>query len=415
MLIFTCALMKTINAEIICTGSELLSGKLNLYVPLFHERLEPLGARIVREQSCGDGLDEIADCLAGALRRSHLVIACGGLGPTFDDLTRQAAAKVLGRRLVYSAEWERELRAAYGLSGRLPRNFSDQCLALEGARLLHNVNGTACGQVLTRGGRMLALLPGPRREWEPMFASGLEPEIKEFFRGAVPAARVKLRTAGLREPEAEALARPVMRRFPSLCFTILAGPGTADFIISGDDRRGLVRRAAAACRKAFGRSLYGEGDSTLASAVGDALRRAGSTLAGAESCTGGLVSQQLTEAAGSSDYFNGCAVTYSNAAKSSLLGVRKATLARHGAVSAECAAEMARGARRVYAADYAYSVTGVAGPGGGTPDKPVGTVWFGVAGPRGVRTMSRKFRGERANVRASAAAFVLDELRKAVK
>ncbi|HCC47798.1 MAG TPA: hypothetical protein DEQ38_06735, partial [Elusimicrobia bacterium] len=170
-------LMKTGRAELICTGSELLTGKLNLYAPLFHANLSALGFRIAREQCCGDSLEEIAEAVRAALKRSSLVIACGGLGPTFDDLTRQGAARALGRRLVYSKDCARILSFNYGLK-KLPPNFRNQCLLLEGAKALENSRGTAFGQVLTRGRRMLVLLPGPRREWEPMFPNFLDEEIR---------------------------------------------------------------------------------------------------------------------------------------------------------------------------------------------------------------------------------------------
>lgn len=402
------------KAEIICTGSELLAGKMNLYVPLFHQRLSRLGFEITREQSCGDSLAAIMDCMAGALSRARLVITCGGLGPTFDDLTRQAAARTLGRRLVHSAACAQILRHNYGLT-ELPPNLKDQCLLVEGAKQLENTNGTACGQVITEKGKMLVLLPGPRREWEPMFPNFLDREIPEFFRNLVPITQIKLRTAGLKEPEAEKLVKPAMSRFTSPAYTILAGPGTVDFIISGDNTRGMVTKAAAACRELIGRNIYGEGEITLAGALGEKLLRSGRTLAGAESCTGGLVAQLLTENAGSSDYFNGCAVTYSNSAKQYLLGVKRATLEKHGAVSGECAAEMAAGARKAFGSDYAYSVTGIAGPGGGTAAKPVGLVYFGLAGPGLKKTCSRNFRGIRSNIRACAANFILDELRKILK
>lgn len=401
------------KAEIVCTGSELLAGKLNLYVPLFHGRLAPLGFEITREQSSGDSLAEVRDCLAGALRRADLVLACGGLGPTFDDVTRQAAAAALGRRLVHSKACERILSFNYGLK-RLPPNFKDQCLILEGAKTLENTNGTAFGQVLTRGRKMLVLLPGPRREWEPMFPNFLEEEIRAFFRR--PGLRqVKLHAAGLWETQAERLLRPVMRRHQDLRFTILAGPGTVDFIILGDDARGAVEKAAAACRRLLGANLYGEGEATPASALGARLKAAGRTAAGAESCTGGLAAELITDIPGSSAWFNGAAVVYSNAAKTKLLGVRPATLKKHGAVSPECARELAEGARRAFGSDYAYSVTGIAGPDGGSADKPVGLVYFGLAGGRGTRVFRRKFPGGRQFVRACAANFILDELRKVIK
>ncbi|MDD2804217.1 MAG: nicotinamide-nucleotide amidohydrolase family protein [Elusimicrobiales bacterium] len=404
--------MKKGRAELVCTGSELLGGKLNLYAPLFAERLAPLGFALGREQSCGDSLEEIADAMKGALKRSGLVLVCGGLGPTFDDLTRQAAAAALRRRLIYSKDCARILAFNYGLK-KLPPNFKNQCLLLEGAKPLENSNGTAFGQVIRRGGKMLVLLPGPRQEWEPMFPNFLDEEIRAAFRRP-PVSVVKLRAAGLWETQAEKLLRPAMRRFPGLGFTILAGPGTVEFHISGADG-GAVAGAAAVCRRLLGKALYGEGETTLAAAAGEKLKAAGKTLACAESCTGGLAAELITDIPGSSDWFLGGAVTYSNTAKSGLLGVRAATLRKHGAVSAQTAREMAAGARRAFGSDYAFSTTGIAGPGGATPGKPVGLVWFGLAAPRGVKVFSRQFRGGRRQVRACAANCVLDELRKILK
>jgi nicotinamide-nucleotide amidase len=405
--------MKTPRAEVICTGSELLRGKLNLYMPLFHARLTPLGFSVAREQSSGDSLEEIRDCLAGALRRADLVIACGGLGPTFDDLTRQAAAKALGRRLFYSKYCARILSFNYGLKP-LPPNFRDQCLLLEGAKALENTNGTAFGQVITRGKRMLVLLPGPRREWEPMFPNFLDDEIKDFFHRP-PLRQVTLRAAGLWETQAEKLLRPAMRRFKGLEFTILAGPGTIDFIIRGNDSRGAVGKADAACRRLLAGRLYGEDEETLSSAVGRELLAAGKTAACAESCTGGLAASLLTDIPGSSAWFPGGAIAYSNSAKSKLLGVRPATLKKYGAVSAQCAREMAEGAKKVFSSDYAFSVTGIAGPDGGTPAKPVGLVYFGLAAGGRTRVFRRLLRGDRRYIRTCAANFILDELRKIIK
>ncbi|MDO8806084.1 MAG: nicotinamide-nucleotide amidohydrolase family protein [Elusimicrobiota bacterium] len=407
-------MMKTGKAEIICTGSELLEGKLNLYVPLFHERLAPLGFAIVREQSSGDSLESICDCIRCALKRAELVLVCGGLGPTFDDLTRQAAAKALGRRLGYSKTCAQILGINFGLK-KLPPNFKDQCILLEGAKPLENANGTAFGQVITRGRKMLVLLPGPRKEWEPMFHDFLNAEISTFFKGLTPIRQLKLKLAGLWETQAEKLLRPVMRRFPRAAFTILAGPGTVDFILSGDDSGGMIGRAGAACRKALGAKLYGEGEDTLARAAGARLKARGETLAAAESCTGGLAAQLITDIPGSSAYFLGGAVAYANTAKMKILGVRAATLKGGGAVSAGCAREMAAGAKRVFGSDHAFSVTGIAGPGGGAGEKPAGLVYFGLAGPRGIRTFRRQFRGTRPFVRACAANFILDELRKVIK
>ncbi len=406
--------MSTAKAELICTGSELLEGKLNLYPPLFHARLAPLGFTLTREQSSGDRLADIADCVKGALSRADLVLVCGGLGPTFDDLTRQAAAKALGRRLVLSKPCEQVLAINFGLEGKkLPPNLRDQAIIVEGAKALENPNGTAFGEVITRGRKMLVLLPGPRSEWEPVFDAFLAAELKDFFR-LPPLHSARLRLAGIGEPRAEALLAPPMRRFKKLGRTILAGAGTVDFIISGRDA-GAVARAAAACRRAAGAALYSEGEETLAAAVGARLKARGRAFAAAESCTGGLVAKLATDVPGSSAWFLGGVTAYSNPAKTRFLGVKPATLRRHGAVSAACAAEMAAGARRAFGCAYAVATTGIAGPDGGTPEKPVGLVWFGLAGPRGVRTFSRRFRGGREQVRARAAVCALNELRKIIK
>jgi len=405
--------MATGKAEIVCTGSELLAGKLNLYAPLFHERLAPLGFSLVREQSSGDELGAIADCIKGALKRARLVLVVGGLGPTFDDLTRQAAAAALGRKLVYSRPCARILEINYKLKP-LPPGFKNQCLLLDGAKPLENSNGTAFGQVITRGGKMLVLLPGPRKEWEPMFPNFLNAEISGFF-GFSPITQVKLRLAGLWETRAEELLSPVMRRAKGASCTILAGPGTVDFILSGEDERGLITKAAEACRKILGAKVYGEGGATLAGAAGEKLKARGATLAAAESCTGGLAARLITDIPGSSAWFLGGAVAYSDAAKIKFLGVRAATIKRYGAVSGECAREMAAGAKRALKSDYAFSVTGIAGPDGGTPEKPVGLVYFGLAGPGGVKVFRRRLRGTRPFIRACAANLILDELRKVIK
>lgn len=406
--------MSTAKAELICTGSELLEGKLNLYPPLFHARLAPLGFSLTREQSCGDRLAEIADCIKGALSRAELVLVCGGLGPTFDDLTRQAAARALGRRLVRCKACAQILAFNFGMqAGKLPPNFRNQTLLVEGARALENANGTAFGEVLTEGRKLLVLLPGPRNEWEPIFDSFLAAELRAFFRRA-PLHSARLRLAGLGETQAEALLTPALKRFKNLGRTILAGPGTVDFMLSGPDA-GAVTRAAAACRRAAGPALYSEGEETLAAALGARLKKRNATFAAAESCTGGLVAKLATDVPGSSAWFPGGVTAYSNSAKASFLGVKPATLRRHGAVSAACAAEMAAGAKRAFRSDYAVATTGIAGPDGGTTEKPVGLVWFGLAGPRGIRTFSRHFRGGREYVRSRAANCALDELRKIIK
>ena len=403
--------MHALKAEMICTGSELLSGKLNLYVPLFHERLAGLGFRITREQSSGDDIGEISSCMAGALERSALVLVCGGLGPTFDDVTRQAAARTLKRRLVRSKACEKILSASFSLRV-LPPNLSDQCLQVSGAESVENRNGTAFGEILREGRKMMILLPGPRGEWEPMFESSLNARIREAFPAAPAVDLVKFRIAGLSEPRAETLLRPVIRKFPGASFTILTGPGTVDFTASAPAAAGLLKKIKPFCAGILKEKLYGYGDETLALAAGKKLAAAGKTLSAAESCTGGLASGLLTSVPGCSRYFLGAAIAYSNSAKTGVLGVKASTLKKYGAVSAQCAREMALGAAKKFKSDYAFAVTGIAGPDGGTPDKPVGLVFFALAEGKRTIMFERRFRHSRAHIRACAANFILDELRK---
>ncbi|MDQ7773278.1 MAG: nicotinamide-nucleotide amidohydrolase family protein [Elusimicrobiales bacterium] len=408
------------EAELLCTGSELVSSKVNLYSPLFAARLLGLGVTLRGERSLRDDLPLITRSIREAMASCPLVITCGGLGPTFDDLTRRAAARALGLRLVSSPDCAAELRRRYSLE-KLPPNMADQAVVLEGARTISNRNGTAFGQVIRRGRRMLVLLPGPLREWEPMFGDGLAREISSFFglkSGTVLSARLK--AAGLKEVQAERLVRPVLRSFAGTDFTILAGADEVEFSFTVRGRTPALaeRRLAAvkkAARRALGGAVYSETGEGRHQALGRLLKDRGATLALAESCTGGLASKLMTDEAGSSDFFLGGVTSYSNAAKVRLLGVSPALVRRRGAVSAECAAAMARGARRAFGSDYAGAVTGIAGPAGGTPEKPVGTVFFGICGPRGVSSHKASFRGTRDFIRLSSANRLFDLLGKIIE
>ncbi len=409
------------KAELICTGSELVSFKNNRYVPLFAARLRELGFRLFREHSVSDDRNAIAKLVNCGLGNADLVITCGGLGPTFDDLTRQGIARALGIRLAFSKHAAQILRARYG-TGVLPPNLKDQCFILSGAKMVENANGSAFGEIITLGKKMLIVLPGPEYEWTPMFDGFMAGEIKEFFKvrdGNVRTMRLKI--AGLWETQAEKMLEPARRNFPDADCTILAGPGVAEFsfTVSGKtpgETAGRFSAMHAACRKALGRNIYGAGDDTLEGVLGALLKKKQRTLALAESCTGGAVADAITNVPGSSDYFLGGITTYSNSAKERTLGVKKSVLMSHGAVSTKCAAAMAEGARRLFGTDYAAAVTGVAGPGGGTREKPVGLVHFAVAG-RGMktRTFTRSFRHTRLHIKRCSVNFILDTLRKIIQ
>jgi len=409
------------KAELICTGSELVSSKYNRYVPLFAARLRPLGFRIYREHSVGDDLKAIGKLVDCGLNNADLVLTCGGLGPTFDDLTRQGIAKALGRKLVYSRYAEQILKANYALR-KLPPNFKNQCLIIEGAKMVENANGTAFGQIITLPKKMIVVLPGPQSEWTPMFDGFITDAIKEFFRikeGTVQTLRLKI--ADLWETQAEKLLKPVMRRFPDADYTVLAGPNIVEFsfTISGRTRSEAERKLAAmekACRRVLGDRIYGTGEDTLEGAVGSLLKKKKAVIALAESCTGGAVADALTDVPGSSAYFYGGVTAYSNEVKTGILGVKKSTILKHGAVSAECAAEMAERVRSLFKTDYSAAITGIAGPDGGTKEKPVGLVYFAVSGAgMKTRTFTRNFRRTRAHIKRCAVNFVLDALRKIIQ
>ena len=403
-----------------CTGSELLASRVNIYVPAFAQRLIKVGFRIQREHCVGDNLNDIAGTVACALRSADLVLVCGGLGPTFDDVTRQAVAKVLGRKLVYSAYAERTLRANYNLTGFSP-NMKDQCYIIAGAALANNANGTAFGQMLTEKRKMIVLLPGPRPEWEPMFDAVILGGIKKFFKVKEGLVRsLTLKIAGLWEVQTENLLKPVTSRFKDAVYTILAGPNISEFsfTVSGKSPGAAAVRLARiekACRKILGGNIYGTGGDTLASVVGGLLAEKGATLSLAESCTGGLAADLLTDVPGASEYFMGGVVVYSNASKEQLLGVKKGTLLEYGAVSKECATELAVNCRKLFKTDYAAAITGIAGPSGGTAEKPVGLVHFALAAAGKTAHFSANFRGPRATVKSCAVNFALDALRKVIK
>ncbi|HNW44001.1 MAG TPA: CinA family nicotinamide mononucleotide deamidase-related protein [Elusimicrobiales bacterium] len=412
--------MKFRKAEVVCTGSELLSSRVNLYVPAFAQRLIRAGFRIQREHCVGDSRGDIKATVAGALRCADLVMICGGLGPTFDDVTREAVAQALGRKLVYSEYAEKTLMANYKLTDLAP-NMKNQCYIIEGAVMADNANGTAFGLLLKQGRKMLALLPGPAKEWEPMFDGPVLDGIKKFFKVKEGAVRsLNLKIADLGEVKTENLLKPVMARFRDAAYTILAGANLAEFSVTvcgktAKEAAGKLARIEKACRKALGGNVYGINGDTPGSVAGGLLFKKGKTLSLAESCTGGLAASLITDVAGSSDYFSGGAVTYSNAAKEKLLGVKKATLLKYGAVSKECALEMAAGCRRLFKTDYAVAITGIAGPLGGTETKPVGLVHFAVAEAGKISHYAKNFRGPRTIIKNCAANFALEALRRALK
>lgn len=406
--------MKAPKAALVCVGSELLAGQVNTHQAWLSVRLLREGFEMTGEASVPDDVTLIAAAMRLALAEADLVVVCGGLGPTFDDLTREAAAKALGRGIEFKpALWAaiRKRFAAYHM--KVPDENKRQAMVLAGAEVLDNPNGSAPGQRLrAKGGGTMILLPGPPSEMYPMFEAVLPRLVRDHARGVHPAS-FSVRLSGVAESIADEKLDPVRARWPKARFTILASGGEVSFHASSLERSAPAARAASARLRrdilaAVGEYAHGEGDATLETALGGRLKKLGLTLAAAESCTGGLLGARVTAVPGSSAYFLGGIVSYANSVKVRELGVPAGLLKKHGAVSAECAAALARGARRALRSDIGVSITGIAGPDGGTKEKPVGLVFIAVSGPGRAEAVKRlEIHGPRDAVRSRAVTAAL--------
>lgn len=413
------------RAEIIAVGSEMLTpDRSDTNSLLVTSKLNELGIAVVAKAVVGDHLETLASVVRGALSRADLVVLTGGLGPTDDDLTRRAVATVLNRQLVQDDEIVASIRARFERRGlAMPEINRRQAEVIEGATVLRNGFGTAPGQVLDIDGQVIVLLPGPPREMQPMLeavcASALSSRVggDRLYKGTV-------RLAGRTESHAEERLKPLYARWAAsetvVVATILAARGQVELQLTaraGDEGRGLaaVAEAVADVQREFGDDVVSTDGRTLEETVGRLLRERGLRLAVAESCTGGLVSSRLTDVPGSSDYVERAVVAYSNRSKVEMLGVPGALVDAQGAVSEAVALAMAEGVRRLAGVDVGVGVTGIAGPGGGTESKPVGTVCFAVAGP-GVasRTKTVRFAGTRGQVKLFSSTMAIDMVRRAV-
>ena len=411
--------MKT---EIIAVGSELLTPDFRDTNSLFLTAgLNGIGIGVSFKTVVGDGERDLARALRTALGRSRLVLCMGGLGPTEDDRTRETLAKVLGRKLVFREAIRRRIRDRFRRRGLAmsPSNLK-QCYVIEGSEVLDNPNGTAPGLWLETGRHRIALLPGPPREIRPMFERQVLPRLASGRPGATTLRRV-LRLTGLGESAMESRIRAFYRTVPpEVTVTTLAAPGDLSVRLSlaaPGDRAGAeaaLDGLEADLVEALGPWIYSRDGRSLEEVVGGLLAGSGRTIACAESCTGGLIAHRLTDVPGSSSYFLESAVVYGNAAKTKRLGVPPALIERHGAVSAAVARAMALGIRRTSGADLGLAVTGIAGPGGGTPRKPVGLVYIALAGLRGVAVRRNLFFGGRADVKFQSSQRALDMARKSL-
>jgi nicotinamide-nucleotide amidase len=383
--------------ELINTGSELMLGRvLNTHQQWLCRRLADLGYPVVRQVAVADTGQDIEATVREALARADLVITTGGLGPTSDDLTRDLIAQLLGKPLRPDAALVGHIERFFATRKRpMPERTRVQALVPEGATVLANAHGTAPGLALEvrpnpfrAGGRAswLVMLPGPPRELRPMFDDAVVPLLRRVVPAEGEFVCRTLRTTGIGESVVQEKIGERLRRLveDGLDLGYCARPGQVDVRLAarGVKAGQLVQEAEVLVRGQLAARIYAEQDEELEAVIVRLLTARNQTLALAESCTGGLIANRLTNVPGASAVFLAGLVTYSNEAKQKFLGVRPETLARHGAVSEAVAREMAEGVRQQTGADYALSVTGIAGPKGGTPAKPVGTVFIGLATPK---------------------------------
>lgn len=405
--------------EIVTIGDELLSGAtLDSNAATIARALEPLGLRVVRRTTVGDEAADIAEAVASALARTGAVITTGGLGPTNDDTTKAAVAGVFGRPLEFREDLWARLKERWARRGKIPETNRRQAEVPAGAEVFRNPRGTAPGLAVEdeRLG-LCVLLPGPPEEVEDLMQDAIVGFLAKRVSSKVTRPfRRQLRTTGIAE---SAMAERVGARLDDLSLDVAYLPEVdgVDIRLTGwarDEAEVTTRldEAVRRLREILGLHIYAEGSADLVQVVGDLLREQALTVAVAESCTAGLIARRLTEFSGSSDFFWGGMIVYDDRAKIELLGVSEETLRRHGAVSEETVRQMAEGACRRSGSATAIAVTGIAGPTGGTEEKPVGTVWLAVRVKDRTVAMRRHYPGTRDMVRARAAQGGLDLLRR---
>ena len=372
--------------HLVNTGSELMLGRvLNTHQQWICRQLADHGYVVTRQVAVDDSAPAIQQAVREALAEAQLIIVTGGLGPTSDDRTRDLVAELLGKPLHEDESIVQHIGQFFTARGRrMPPKTRVQAQVPEGATVLMNAHGTAPGLVLEApGNRLLVMLPGPPRELHPMFVEQVLPILKKRFPHGAEFACRTLRTTGLGESLVEqkiaGALSPLVQAGLEIGYCARVGEVDVRFTAHGAKAHEWVADAERAARERLGEFVFGVDDETLEAVLVRLLTQRKQTLALAESCTGGCIAHRITNVPGASAVFLAGLVTYSNEAKQKFLGVRAETLETHGAVSEATVREMAEGARARTGADYALAVTGIAGPDGGTPEKPVGTVWIGLA------------------------------------
>ena len=404
--------------EIINTGSELMLGfVLNTHQQWLCRQLADCGYLVSRQVSISDAASDIKQAVAEALPRANLIIATGGLGPTSDDITRDMIAELFGKKLIEDPSIVASIEEFFAVRKRpMPAKTRVQAMVPDGAIALPNANGTAPGLAMQTPNGWLIMLPGPPRELRPMFTNQVVPLLEKLFPKPPAFVCRVLKTTGVGESVVEEKVEPLLGELFSKGLQIgyCARVGEVDvrLVGRGDDAAKLVEEAEGIIRHKMGSFVFSAADENLEAVIVQLLTERKQTLALAESCTGGFISNRITNVPGASAVFLAGLVTYANVAKRGFLGVNADTLTTQGAVSELVAREMAEGARNRVGSDFALSVTGIAGPSGGTPEKPVGTVFIGLA--RNGPTIVKQFRNnyDRETFKFTTSQQALDLLRR---
>jgi nicotinamide-nucleotide amidase len=405
------------KAEIIAVGSELLTpDRLDTNSLYLTEELNAIGIEVLRKTIVGDNRELLSEAFRDALNRVPLIITSGGLGPTEDDLTRETLADLLGRKLRKNDEVLRHIEGRFRALGReMPPVNVRQAMVPEGAEILENPRGTAPGLWLEDAGRSIVLLPGPPRELKPLFREQVLPrlhkrvsEVRMFHR--------EIRVTGLGESHVEQRIVGIYKRFPEVNTTVLAAPGETQVHLrmwTNDAERAkkTLDEIVQGFEIALADRIFSKDGASMEEVIARELTMHNATISAAESCTGGLLAQRLTSIAGSSSYFLGGVVCYSNELKTAWAGVPAELIEAKGAVSSEVAVALADGIRRRVGSTFGVGITGIAGPGGGSEEKPVGTVHIALSQAGGVKERGVRFPGDREGIRWQASQLALDMVR----
>jgi nicotinamide-nucleotide amidase len=405
------------KAEIIAVGSELLTpDRLDTNSLFLTEEMNKLGIEVVRKTIVGDNREPLAEAFRDALNRVPLIISSGGLGPTEDDLTRETVAELLNRKLSRNDAILQYIQGRFRSLGReMPQINVRQAMVPEGAEVLENSRGTAPGLWLEDRGHFIALLPGPPRELKPLFREQVLPRLSRLA-GTVRLHHRQIRVTGLGESHVEERILPIYKRFPEVQTTILAAHGEIQIHLrlwSGDSQHAqkTLDEIVQGFEIALTDRIYSTDGRSLEEVAAHLLNANNATIAAAESCTGGLLAQRLTSIAGSSSYFLGGAVCYSNELKTTWADVPVEMIAAKGAVSKEVAIALAEGIRRRVGSTIGVGITGIAGPSGGSEEKPVGTVHVAISSANGTKERGTRFPGDREAIRWHASQLALDLVR----